>query len=77
MSRSDSDESVSHEVAELDEIERKILGGIVNGESVNSLASQLSLPAASVQQFKVVLMEKLSAQTTADIVRIGLIARVD
>lgn len=77
MSRSDDGESVSHDVAHLTELERKILSGIANGESITSLASLLSLPQNSVAQAKAALMEKLAAKTTADVVRIGLTARVD
>lgn len=64
------------QVAKLTELERRILAGLVDGASVKSLASVLSITPGAAQEARDALMAKLSAQTTADLVRIGLIAKV-
>ena len=63
-------------VANLSEIERKVLARIVEGESIKSLSRALSITSDAALKARDGLMEKLSARTTADLVRIGLLARV-
>lgn len=62
--------------ANLTDLEYNVLVGLTNGESVASLAILLSITSDSVLEAKEALMEKLSARTAADLVRIGLVARV-
>lgn len=63
-------------VANLTEIERKVLARIVQGESIKSLSRELSITPDAALQARDSLMVKLSARTTADLVRVGLLARV-
>ena len=63
-------------VANLTELERKVLARIVQGESIESLSSELSITPDTALQARDTLMVKLSARTTADLVREGLLARV-
>ena len=62
--------------ANLTDLEYNVLVGLTNGESVASLATLLSITSGSALEAKEALLEKLSARTTADLVRIGLVARV-
>ena len=58
------------------DLECKVLAGLVRGESLKSLSVALSISPEPVLETKDALMEKLCAETTADLVRIGLVARV-
>ena len=60
----------------LTDVECKVLAGLVRGESLKSLSVALSISPEPVLETKNALMEKLCAETTADLVRIGLVARV-
>ena len=57
-------------------MERRVLAGLVNGESSKSLASFYGVALEAVKQTRQALMEKLSARTTADLVRIGIVSKV-
>ena len=61
-------------VATLSYQEKQILAGLANGRSIRSIASSLSIAAHEADQARHMLMEKLSARTTADAVRIGIYA---
>ena len=61
-------------VATLTIHENQILAGLVGGQSMGSIAASLSIPLHEATHAKQVLMEKLSARTTADVVRIGIYA---
>jgi len=63
-------------IASLRDEERQIVAGLVNGRSIASIAADLSIAPAEAEHAIQVLMEKLSAKTTADVVRIGLYASV-
>ena len=63
-------------VACLSRLENEILGGLVNGHSVGSIAAILSLAPAQVERTKGSMMLRLSALATADAIRIGLYAGV-
>jgi FixJ family two-component response regulator len=63
-------------VSKLDQKENLILAGLVNGLSIGSIASILSIPVSEARRAKTVLMDKLEAKTTADAVRIGIYANV-
>jgi FixJ family two-component response regulator len=56
-------------------LEYKVLEGLVRGESVKSLPVALSVSPERVLEARDALMEKLCAETTADLVRIGIVAR--
>ena len=60
----------------LTDVECKVLAGLVRGESLKSLSVALYISPEPVLETKDALMEKLCAETTADLVRIGLVARV-
>lgn len=60
----------------LTDLECKVLAGLVRGESLKSLSVALSISPERVLEARDVLLEKLCAETTADLVRIGLVARV-
>ena len=59
-------------VARLSPLENQILGGLVDGYSVRSIATILFLAPSEVEQAKANLMQTLSAGSTADVVRIGI-----
>ena len=61
-------------VATLSYQEKQILAGLVNGRSIRSIAASLSIAAHEADHAGHTLMEKLSARTTADAVRIGIYA---
>uniref|UniRef100_UPI00140C4FE0 LuxR C-terminal-related transcriptional regulator n=1 Tax=Altererythrobacter segetis TaxID=1104773 RepID=UPI00140C4FE0 len=61
-------------IADLTVVERQILCALVQGRSIKSIATMLSLPLQSVVSDRDALLEKLSARTVADAVRIGLLA---
>uniref|UniRef100_UPI00140C8AB5 LuxR C-terminal-related transcriptional regulator n=1 Tax=Altererythrobacter segetis TaxID=1104773 RepID=UPI00140C8AB5 len=63
-------------IAALTATERQILSALVQGRSIKSIAMMLSLPLDETESARDVLMEKLSARTVADAVRIGLLARI-
>ena len=63
-------------LANLTDLEYYVLAGFANGESVSSLATLLGISPDSALEARDALMEKLSAKSTADLVRIGLVARV-
>lgn len=59
-------------VARLSEREKRILAALVDGNSISAIAAILSIETREVEQAKRLLLEKLSADTTADAVRIGI-----
>lgn len=64
-------------VGRLRATERTILGCIVRGESPSSMAETLIMDPALVLETRDVLMRKLNAGSTADAVRIALLAGMD
>ena len=63
-------------VRELNQRELQVLAGLVDGFSTTSIAASLSISPQEAARTTNVLMEKLSAKTTADAVRVGLYASV-
>jgi FixJ family two-component response regulator len=63
-------------VAGLSRQEKQILAGLANGRTITSIAAALSIAPQEAEHARNVLMEKLSARTTADAVRIGIYANV-
>jgi DNA-binding CsgD family transcriptional regulator len=63
-------------VSRLSRLENEMLARLVNGHSVNSIATMLALSPHQVEQVKESMMRSLSATGTADAVRIGLYAGV-
>jgi FixJ family two-component response regulator len=76
MKTDDSRQKALEVVSKLTQEERLILGGLVNGLTIGDIATGLSIPYIQVERAKAVLMDKLSAKTTADAVRIGIYANV-
>jgi two-component system, LuxR family, response regulator FixJ len=63
-------------VARLSRQEKQILAGLANGRTTTSIAAALSIVPQEAEHARSVLMEKLSARTTADAVRIAIYANV-
>jgi FixJ family two-component response regulator len=61
----------------LDARELEVLRCIVRGNSDRSIAAVKGISIAAVEGFRNSMMRKLLARTTADAVRIGLLAEVD
>lgn len=61
-------------VARLSPPEQTILVGVANGESGRSLAVRLEIPVSVIDEHRANLMRKLNAGSTADAVRIALLA---
>jgi len=61
----------------LDARELEVLRCIVRGSSDRSIAAENGISVAAVEGFRSSMMRKLLARTTADAVRIGLLAEVD
>lgn len=72
----ETNEDYQSVLTELIEFERRVLVGLVNGDSIKSLASTLCVTTELVAQARNALLAKLSAKSTADLVRIGLVSRV-
>ena len=64
-------------ISRLAPIEQVILLGLANGESSKLLADVLEIPLADVEGYKAAAMTKLDAASTADAVRIALVAGID
>ena len=64
-------------VGALDAGERQILRCVVSGMSSRGIAAAKEIGLAQVEDFRRSMMGKLLARTTADAVRIGLLAEVD
>lgn len=64
-------------VGRLRATERTILGCIVRGESTGSMAEILNMDPALVLETRDGLMRKINADSTADAVRIALLAGMD
>ena len=64
-------------VAALEPDERQALRSIVDGCSLIRIAGQLGVSLEDAVRMKASLMNKLGASATADLVRIGVYARVD
>ena len=61
-------------VQQLSELEREALKGLIEGESVQGLASRLSIHTVQAEGIMDAMMRKLGVTRTASAVRIGLIA---
>ena len=57
--------------------ERQILRCVVSGMSPRGIAAAKEISVAQVEDVRMSMMRKLQARTTADAVRIGLLAEVD
>ena len=57
--------------------ELQILRCVVSGMSNRGIAAAKGISLAEVEDFRISMMGKLLARTTADAVRIGLLAEVD
>jgi DNA-binding NarL/FixJ family response regulator len=64
-------------VGRLDEAELELLALLVLGESTRSVATKLGTGPGEIEARQVSLMQKLSATTTAEAVRLGLLAGID
>lgn len=64
-------------VSKLDKGELQILALLVQGESPRSIAIRLGAEVAEIKARQASLMQKLSARTTADAVRLALLAGID
>ena len=64
-------------VGGLDGRELEVLRCIVLGSSDRSIAAVSGISVAAAEGFRSSMMRKLLARTTADAVRIGLLAEVD
>lgn len=64
-------------VGRLAPIERTILSGLLGGESGRSLAAALEMTPADYETQKAALMTRLNADSTAEAVRIALLAGMD
>ena len=76
MSLDENREEALRLIAHLSRQENQILAGLTNGRSITSIAAALSIALHEAEHARHVLMEKLSARTTADAVRIGIYANV-
>ena len=74
MPPSEHHEQVLDLIARLTRRENQILERLVGGQSMSSISASLSLSLEETTQAKQELMDKLSARTTADLVRIGIYA---
>ena len=63
-------------VATLTATERQILSALVQGRSIKSIATMVSLPLHTAESARGALLERLSARTVADAVMIALLARI-
>lgn len=64
-------------ISRLTPIEQIILQALASGESSKSLAETLEIPLEAVDAHKHAAMTKLGAASTADAVRIALLAGMD
>ena len=64
-------------VRRLPPIQRAILSGLLGGESGRSLAAALEMTPADYETQKAALMTRLNADSTAEAVRIALLAGMD
>jgi FixJ family two-component response regulator len=76
MPLADSRQEALRLVASLGDKEKQILIGLVQGLPITSIAASLFISAQQAEQATQALMEKLSARSTADLVRIGIYARL-
>jgi FixJ family two-component response regulator len=63
-------------IATLNRQEKQIIAFIVSGHSITSIAASLSIDPHFAEHAKQLIMKKLSARSTADVVRIGIYAGV-
>jgi FixJ family two-component response regulator len=61
-------------IAQLGKVEQTILSGIANGESSKSIAAQMEMQNSAIEDLRATLMRKINAGSTADAVRIALLA---
>lgn len=52
--------------------ERAVLAGIIEGKKLTSIASELSISAKTVTSYRARMLQKLSAKSNADLIRVGL-----
>lgn len=64
-------------VAELEPTERQALAHLVRGCSLIGIAGQMGKSLEEAVLLKASLMKKLGAHQTADLIRLGIYARVD
>lgn len=64
-------------VAELESAERQALFYLVRGSSLIRIAGEMGISLEDAVLLKASLMEKLGALQTADVIRLGIYARVD
>lgn len=64
-------------VGRLTPIQRAILSGLLGGESGRSLAAALQMDPADYETQRAALMTQLNADSTAEAVRIALLAGMD
>ena len=64
-------------VGRLAPIQRKILSGLLGGESGRSLAAVLQMGSSDYEAQRAALMTRLNAGSTAEAVRIALLAGMD
>lgn len=64
-------------IGRLNETELELLTGLVRGESPRTLARTLGRHLAEIDVLRARVMEKLNAASTADAVRVGLLAGID
>lgn len=60
--------------ARLSAVEQMILRGIANGESSKSMGALLEIQISAIEDLRAILMSKINAGSTADAVRIALLA---
>ena len=58
----------------LNDKEKRVLSGIIRGESIQQISNQMGLTIESVRDIRSDLFVRLSAGCSADLVRIGLMA---
>jgi FixJ family two-component response regulator len=56
--------------------QRCVIGGIVNGCSLRSLAAELGVPESHVEGVRSEILRKFDVRTTADLIHIGIHAGV-
>lgn len=61
-------------VRSLDEDERRVLAGIVQGKSLQAVAGEMGISEGVVEDAHSEILRKFAVRTTADLVRIGLYA---
>ena len=64
-------------VAKLEPAERQVLVYLVRGCSVIEIAGEMGVLVEEAVSLKASLMKKLGALATADVIRLGIHARVD